>query len=63
MASFACRAMGGAALVDKDTLEWPLANAALVAGGEAADAHDCELYTKTLKAAAYETCLRVAEQN
>ena len=55
--------MGGAALVDKDTLEWPLANAALVAGGEAADAHDCELYTKTLKAAAYETCLRIAEQN
>ena len=52
-----------AVLIDKDTLEWPLANAALVAAGLQAHAHDSELYTKVLKHAAYETMERVAEQN
>ena len=63
LAALACKELGGACLVDKDTLEWPLANAALVAGGEAPDAHDCEFYAGTLKALAYETCFRVCEQN
>ena len=63
LAALACKELGGACLVDKDTLEWPLANAALVAGGEAPDAHDCEFYAGTLKALAYETCFRACEQN
>jgi len=62
LAGYACRALGGATLVDKDTLEWPLANAALVATGHAAHDHGCSLYTDVLKAAAYETMERVAEQ-
>ena len=52
----------GACLVDKDTLEWPLANAALAVAGVAPDSHDCPLYVNTLKGAAYETMERVAEQ-
>jgi len=48
----------GAALVDKDTLEWPLANAALVAKGLPHDAHDAPYYSATLKPLAYETCFR-----
>eukprot|EP00629_Pelagomonadales_sp_RCC1024_P005757 CAMPEP_0119281862 /NCGR_PEP_ID=MMETSP1329-20130426/25655_1 /TAXON_ID=114041 /ORGANISM="Genus nov. species nov., Strain RCC1024" /LENGTH=93 /DNA_ID=CAMNT_0007282501 /DNA_START=48 /DNA_END=326 /DNA_ORIENTATION=+ len=52
----------GAALVDKDTLEWPLANAALEAKGLPRDAHDAPYYGATLKPLAYETCFRVAEQ-
>ncbi|KAK7231078.1 protein kinase [Aureococcus anophagefferens] len=63
LAALACKELGGACLVDKDTLEWPLANAALVAGGEARDAHDCDFYAGTLKALAYETCFRACEQN
>ena len=63
LAAHACACMGGAALVDKDALEWPLANAALVAAGERADDHGCDFYKATLKACAYESCFRVAEQN
>ena len=62
LAGYACQALGGATLVDKDTLEWPLANAALVATGHVAHDHGCSFYTDVLKAAAYETMERVAEQ-
>jgi len=48
--------------VDKDTLEWPLANAALAVAGIPPDSHDCSLYVDTLKKEAYETMERVAEQ-
>lgn len=54
---------GGAALIDKDTVEWPLANAALAQAGIAPDSHDCDLYKNVLKAASYETMERIAEQN
>lgn len=52
-----------ATLIDKDTLEWPLCNAALAAGGLASFAHESELYKTVLKHAAYETMERIAEQN
>ena len=48
--------------MDKDTLEWPLANAALAVAGIPPDSHDCSLYVDTLKKEAYETMERVAEQ-
>lgn len=63
LASHLCAALGGAALVDKDTLEWPLVNAALKQAGIAPDAHFSELYVNELKALSYETMERVAEQN
>lgn len=53
----------GAAIVDKDTLEWPLANAAMAAAGLDPFAHESELYKSVLKHAVYETMERVAEQN
>ena len=49
-----------AALIDKDALEWPLANCALTAAGAA---KDDAYYNSTIKPSAYETCLRVAAQN
>ena len=52
-----------ATLIDKDTIEWPLCNAALAAGGLADYAHESELYKTVLKHAAYETMERIAEQN
>ena len=59
LAAHAARSMR-AALVDKDALEWPLANAALAAAGAEKDG---AYYNDALKPAAYETCFRVAEQN
>ena len=52
-----------AVLIDKDTVEWPLANAALAAAGLEPFAHGSELYTSVLKHAAYETMERIAAQN
>jgi sugar/nucleoside kinase (ribokinase family)/predicted kinase len=49
-----------AALIDKDALEWPLANCALVAAGAA---KDDAYYNSTVKPSAYETCFRVAAEN
>ena len=49
-----------AALIDKDALEWPLANCALKAAGAA---KDDAYYNSTIKPSAYETCFRVAAQN
>ena len=63
MAEHLCRALGGAALVDKDTIEWPLANAALELAGTAPDSPQSELYTEVLKSRSYDTMERVCEQN
>ena len=49
-----------ACLVDKDALEWPLANCALTAAGAA---KDDAYYNSQIKPRAYETCFRVAAQN
>jgi sugar/nucleoside kinase (ribokinase family)/predicted kinase len=54
---------GGGVLVDKDTLEWPLANVALAQAGIPPDSHETALYQTVIKAASYETMERVAEQN
>lgn len=43
------------AIVDKDTLEWPLANCALSLGGLEENAHDSKTYIEKIKPAAYET--------
>jgi predicted kinase len=63
LAPHICAALGGAALIDKDTLEWPLANACLANAGLQPHALESELYTSVLKPAAYETMERMAEQN
>ena len=43
------------AIVDKDTLEWPLANCALSLGGLEKHAHDSKTYIEQIKPATYET--------
>ena len=63
MAEHLCRALGGASLIDKDTIEWPLANAALELAGFPPDSPHSELYTQVLKSRSYEMMERMCEHN